>query len=71
MPFMFPCFGSILKTLNISFLSEPITIVQDLTLKSCPLKILDESERVMRHRKLKYLKIFWDKSNGAGSNLAT
>jgi hypothetical protein len=40
-------------------LSEPITIEQDLTLESRPLKILDESERVMRHRKLKYVKILW------------
>lgn len=40
-------------------LTEPVTIAQDLTLESCPLKILDESERALRHRKLKYVKILW------------
>ena len=40
-------------------LSEPITIEQDLTLESRPLKILDESERALRHRKLKYVKVLW------------
>ena len=40
-------------------LTEPVTIAQDLTLESRPLKILDESERALRHRKLKYVKILW------------
>lgn len=40
-------------------LSEPIIIEQDLTLESHPSKIIDESERVLRHRKLKYVKILW------------
>lgn len=40
-------------------LPEPVTIEQDLTVESQPLKILDESERVLRHRKLKYVKILW------------
>lgn len=39
--------------------SKPITIEQDLTLESLPLKILDESERTLRHRKLKYVKVLW------------
>ena len=40
-------------------LSEPITIEQDLTLESRPLKILDESERALRNRQLKYVKVLW------------
>ncbi|WVZ50530.1 hypothetical protein U9M48_001774 [Paspalum notatum var. saurae] len=38
---------------------EPVTIEQDLTFEARPLKILEESERVLRHRTLKYVKVLW------------
>jgi hypothetical protein len=38
---------------------EPIVIEQDLTLEVRPVRILEESERVMRHRTLKYVKVLW------------
>jgi hypothetical protein len=36
---------------------KPITIEQDLTFEVRPVKILEESERVMRNRTLKYVKV--------------
>ena len=39
--------------------SEPITVEQNLTIESHPLKILDESQHFVRNRKLKYVKILW------------
>lgn len=38
---------------------EPFTIEQDLTFEVRPMRILDESERVMRNRTLKYVKVLW------------
>jgi hypothetical protein len=38
---------------------EPIVIEQDLTFEVRPVRILEESERVMRHRTLKYVKVLW------------
>lgn len=38
---------------------EPVTIEQDLTFEARPVKILEESERVLRHRTLKYVKVLW------------
>ena len=38
---------------------EPVTIEQDLTFESRPVKILEESERVLRRRTLKYVKVLW------------
>jgi hypothetical protein len=38
---------------------EPITIEQDLTFEVRPVRILEESERVMRNRTLKYVKVLW------------
>ena len=38
---------------------EPVTIEQDLTFESRPVKILEESEKVMRSRILKYVKVLW------------
>jgi hypothetical protein len=38
---------------------EPFTIEQDLTFEVRPVRILDESERVMRNRTLKYVKVLW------------
>jgi len=38
---------------------EPVTIEQDLTFEARPVKILEESERILRHRTLKYVKVLW------------
>ena len=38
---------------------EPLSIEQDLTFESRPVKILEESERVLRNKTLKYVKILW------------
>lgn len=38
---------------------EPITIEQDLTIESRPVKILEESERVLRRKTLKFVKVLW------------
>ena len=38
---------------------EPITIEQDLTFEVHPVRILEESEKVMRNRTLKYVKVLW------------
>ena len=36
---------------------EPVTIEQDLTIKAHPVRILEESERVLRRRTLKYVRV--------------
>ena len=36
---------------------EPVTIEQDLTIEACPVRILEESERVLRQRTLKYVRV--------------
>nr|ABA94146.1 retrotransposon protein, putative, Ty3-gypsy subclass [Oryza sativa Japonica Group] len=36
-----------------------MTIEQDLTFESHPIRILEESERVLRHRTIKYVKVLW------------
>jgi hypothetical protein len=38
---------------------EPITVEQDLTVEYRPVRILDSSERVMRRRMIKYVKVLW------------
>jgi hypothetical protein len=38
---------------------ESVTIGQDLTFESRPVRILEESERVLRHRTIKYVKVLW------------
>ena len=38
---------------------EPVTIEQDLSLESRPVRILETSERVLRRKTFKYVKILW------------
>ena len=38
---------------------EPITIEQDLSLESRPVRILETSERVLRRMTFKYVKVLW------------
>jgi hypothetical protein len=37
----------------------PIRVQQDLTIKCRPVCIMDSSERVMRRRTIKYVKVIW------------
>ena len=38
---------------------EPVTIEQDLTIEARPVRILEESERLLRQRTLKYVRVLW------------
>ena len=38
---------------------EPVTIEQDLSLESRPVRILETSERVLRRKTFKYVKVLW------------
>jgi hypothetical protein len=38
---------------------EPVTIEQDLSFESCPVRILETSERVLRRKTFKYVKVLW------------
>jgi hypothetical protein len=38
---------------------EPIRVQQDLSVECRPMRILDTSERVMRKRMIKYVKVLW------------
>ena len=38
---------------------ESLSIEQDLTFESRPVKILEESERVLRNKTLRYVKVLW------------
>jgi hypothetical protein len=38
---------------------DPIIIQQDLTVEAEPVRVLEFSERVMRNRTIKYVKILW------------
>jgi hypothetical protein len=38
---------------------EPITIEQGLTFEARPVRILEEADRVMRRRTLKFVKVLW------------
>jgi hypothetical protein len=38
---------------------EPIAVQQDLTLECRPVRILESSERVLRKRTIKYVKVLW------------
>jgi hypothetical protein len=38
---------------------EPITIEQDLTFEAQSVRILEEADRVMRHRTLKFVRVLW------------
>jgi hypothetical protein len=39
--------------------ADPIIIQQDLTIDAQPVRVLEFSERVMRNRTIKYVKILW------------
>jgi hypothetical protein len=39
--------------------AEPVIIEKDLTIKCHLVRILDSSQRVMRNRTIKYVKILW------------
>ena len=38
---------------------EPVTIQQDLSFEAYPVRILDKSERVLRRKTFKYVKVLW------------
>lgn len=38
---------------------EPLSLKQDLTFESRPVRILEELERVLRHITIKYVKVLW------------
>jgi hypothetical protein len=38
---------------------EPIAVQQDLALECRPMRILESSERVLRKRSIKYVKVLW------------
>ena len=48
-----------LKDLEQKMDAEPLTIQQDLTMECHPVRILDFSNRVMRNRTIKYVKVLW------------
>jgi hypothetical protein len=39
---------------------EPIAVQQDLTLECRSVRMLESSERVMRRRSIKYVKVLWN-----------
>ena len=39
--------------------ADPLIIHQDLTMECHPVRILDFSDRVMRNRTIKYVKVLW------------
>lgn len=38
---------------------EQVTVEQDLTVERRPVRILDTSERVLRNKTIKYVKVLW------------
>ena len=48
-----------LKDLEQKMDAEPLTIQQDLTMECHSVRILDFSDRVMRNRTIKYVKVLW------------
>jgi hypothetical protein len=44
--------------------ADPIIIQQDLTIDAQPVRVLESSERVMRNRTIKYVKILWSNQTG-------
>jgi hypothetical protein len=48
-----------LRDLNHQIEMEPIAVQQDLTLECHPMRILESSERVLRKRSIKYVKVLW------------
>ena len=48
-----------LKDLEQKIDAEPVIIQQDLTTECHPVRILDFSDRVMRNRTTKYVKVLW------------
>jgi hypothetical protein len=48
-----------LRDLDHQIKLEPIAMQQDLTLECRPVRILESSERVMRRRSIKYVKVLW------------
>ena len=47
---------------------EPLIIEQDLTFESQPVQILEESERVLRNKTLKYVNVLWTHQSERESN---
>lgn len=48
-----------LRDLEHEIVLEPLSLKQDLTFESRPVRILEESEKVLRHRSIKYVKVLW------------
>jgi hypothetical protein len=48
---------------------EPIAVQQDLTLECRPVRILEFSERVLRKRSIKYVKVLWTNQSRDGNGL--
>jgi hypothetical protein len=48
-----------LRDLDHQIEMEPIVVQQDLTLECRPMRILEFSERVLRKRSIKYVKVLW------------
>jgi hypothetical protein len=48
-----------LRDLDHQIEMEPIDVQQDLTLECRPVRILESSERVLRKRSIKYVKVLW------------
>jgi hypothetical protein len=48
-----------LRDLDHQIKMEPIVVQQDLSLECHPVCILESSERVMRKRSIKYVKVLW------------
>jgi N-acetylglutamate synthase-like GNAT family acetyltransferase len=48
-----------LRDLDHQIEMESIVVQQDLTLECRPVRILESSERVLRKRSIKYVKVLW------------
>ena len=48
-----------LKDLEQNMVAEPLIIQHDSTMEFYPVRILDFSDRVMRNRTIKYVKVLW------------
>jgi hypothetical protein len=49
----------VLRDLDHQIEMESIVVQQDLTLECRPVRILESSERVLRKRSIKYVKVLW------------
>jgi hypothetical protein len=54
-----------LRDLDHQIEMEPIDVQQDLTLECRPVRILESSERVLRKRSIKYVKVLWTNQSDA------